>query len=233
MKFICAVCEQRPATVLCTADDAAMCSQCDHDVHLANKLAHKHERTNLVEPASSSRTVCDICQENPGHIFCMEDRAVLCVGCDVSIHTANAHTEKHNRFVLSRTSVCLGGCDKKCEPAPKSSSSNAKGKNKSAQGAEPVQSNGKGKDARVDELLNAPGLADGYHLDDFGDFGTFDDNFDFAALLEVPDLMSSVPPNNRKHERVAEEYSSDDGCVVPDIDFQSKRRRENELGTFF
>lgn len=34
-------------------------------------------------------------------VFCREDRAILCRECDDSIHKANQHTEKHNRFLLS------------------------------------------------------------------------------------------------------------------------------------
>lgn len=34
-------------------------------------------------------------------VFCQEDRAILCRECDDSIHKANEHTQKHNRFLLS------------------------------------------------------------------------------------------------------------------------------------
>lgn len=33
-------------------------------------------------------------------MFCQQDRAILCRECDVSIHKANEHTQKHNRFLL-------------------------------------------------------------------------------------------------------------------------------------
>ncbi|CAK9140079.1 unnamed protein product [Ilex paraguariensis] len=34
-------------------------------------------------------------------LFCKEDRAILCRECDISIHKANEHTQKHNRFLLT------------------------------------------------------------------------------------------------------------------------------------
>lgn len=34
-------------------------------------------------------------------MFCQEDRAILCRDCDIPIHTANEHTQKHNRFLLT------------------------------------------------------------------------------------------------------------------------------------
>lgn len=39
-------------------------------------------------------------QERRGMVFCPEDRAILCRECDDSVHKANEHTEKHNRFLL-------------------------------------------------------------------------------------------------------------------------------------
>lgn len=34
-------------------------------------------------------------------MFCQEDRAILCRECDIPIHKANEHTQKHNRFLLT------------------------------------------------------------------------------------------------------------------------------------
>lgn len=55
-------------------------------------------------------------------MFCQEDRAVLCKDCDVPIHKANEHTQKHNRFLLTgvklsptsslySSSSVMDGCD--------------------------------------------------------------------------------------------------------------------------
>uniref|UniRef100_A0A0D9WDS0 B box-type domain-containing protein n=1 Tax=Leersia perrieri TaxID=77586 RepID=A0A0D9WDS0_9ORYZ len=73
MKVLCSACEAAEASVLCCADEAALCSRCDRDVHAANRLAGKHLRLPLLGPAaanSSSSTAaspspppkCDICQ---------------------------------------------------------------------------------------------------------------------------------------------------------------------------
>ncbi|KAF2300240.1 hypothetical protein GH714_010937 [Hevea brasiliensis] len=47
MKIQCDVCERAPATVICCADEAALCAKCDIEVHAANKLASKHQRLLL------------------------------------------------------------------------------------------------------------------------------------------------------------------------------------------
>ncbi|XP_052488170.1 B-box zinc finger protein 21 isoform X2 [Gossypium raimondii] len=103
MKIQCDVCYKEEATVFCTADEAALCDACDHRVHHANKLASKHQRFTLLHPCSSSKQVplCDICQEKRAFLFCQQDRAILCRDCDVPIHSANEHTQRHNRFLLT------------------------------------------------------------------------------------------------------------------------------------
>ncbi|XP_022752087.1 B-box zinc finger protein 21-like [Durio zibethinus] len=102
MKIQCDVCNQEEASMFCTADEAALCDACDHSVHHANKLASKHQRFLLLHPSSSKQVpVCDICQEKRAFLFCQQDRAILCRDCDVPIHAANEHTQKHNRFLLT------------------------------------------------------------------------------------------------------------------------------------
>ena len=61
MKIQCNVCEAAEARVLCCADEAALCWDCDEKVHAANKLAGKHQRVPLSAP-SSAMPKCDICQ---------------------------------------------------------------------------------------------------------------------------------------------------------------------------
>lgn len=34
-------------------------------------------------------------------MFCQQDRAILCTECDIPIHKANSHTQKHTRFLLT------------------------------------------------------------------------------------------------------------------------------------
>jgi hypothetical protein len=60
MKIQCDVCERSKATVICCADEAALCTECDKRVHTANKLANKHQRIPFLAPTDAPR--CDICQ---------------------------------------------------------------------------------------------------------------------------------------------------------------------------
>ncbi|KAL9234710.1 hypothetical protein vseg_009548 [Gypsophila vaccaria] len=113
MKIQCDVCSQKEASVFCTADEAALCDVCDHRVHHANKLASKHHRLSLVQPSSSHGPLCDICQEKRALLFCQEDRAILCRECDISLHTANEYTQKHNRFLLTGIKLSPKLCDHK------------------------------------------------------------------------------------------------------------------------
>lgn len=38
-------------------------------------------------------------------MFCQQDRAILCKECDLPIHSANDHTKKHSRFLLTGTKL--------------------------------------------------------------------------------------------------------------------------------
>ncbi|KAL8143769.1 hypothetical protein V2J09_016801 [Rumex salicifolius] len=105
MKIQCDVCESQPATVFCSADEAALCHLCDRRVHHANKLAGKHLRFSLLAPSPADSPLCDICQERRAFLFCKEDRAILCRECDVSIHCASEHTQRHSRFLLTGVKI--------------------------------------------------------------------------------------------------------------------------------
>lgn len=48
-----------------------------------------------------------ILQEKRGFFFCLEDRALLCRDCDVSIHTANTLSCNHRRYLVPGTRVHL------------------------------------------------------------------------------------------------------------------------------
>ncbi|KAL5081424.1 hypothetical protein RYX36_009845 [Vicia faba] len=110
MKIQCNVCEAAEAKVMCCADEAALCWDCDEKVHAANKLASKHQRIPL-SSSSSHMPKCDICQEAFGYFFCLEDRALLCRKCDLAIHTANAFVSGHQRFLLTGVKVGLEATD--------------------------------------------------------------------------------------------------------------------------
>ncbi|KAF7810846.1 B-box zinc finger protein 20 isoform X1 [Senna tora] len=99
------------ASVFCAADEAALCHACDSTIHHANKLAGKHQRFSLHLPTSQDFPLCDICQEKRAYVFCKEDRAILCRECDLTIHSANEHTQKHNRFLLTGVKLSASSLD--------------------------------------------------------------------------------------------------------------------------
>lgn len=113
MKIQCDVCEKAEATVICCADEAALCARCDVEVHAANKLAGKHQRL-LLQSLSNKLPPCDICQEKAAFIFCVEDRALLCKDCDEPIHAANTLAANHQRFLATGIRVALSSsnCNK-------------------------------------------------------------------------------------------------------------------------
>ncbi|KAJ4914540.1 B-box zinc finger protein 24 [Raphanus sativus] len=125
MKIQCDVCENAPATVICCADEAALCPKCDVEIHAANKLASKHQRLHL-NSLSTKFPRCDICQEKAAFIFCVEDRALLCKDCDESIHVANSRSANHQRFLATGIKVALSSssCSKETEKNHQSEPSN-------------------------------------------------------------------------------------------------------------
>lgn len=106
MKIQCDVCEKAPATLICCADEAALCARCDMEVHAANKLASKHQRL-LLQTLSNKLPPCDICQEKTAFIFCVEDRALFCRDCDEPIHSAGSLAANHQRFLATGIRVAL------------------------------------------------------------------------------------------------------------------------------
>ncbi|VFQ92348.1 unnamed protein product [Cuscuta campestris] len=115
MKIQCDVCEKATATVICGADEAALCSKCDIEVHAANKLASKHQRL-LLQTLSDKLPHCDICQEKAAFIFCVEDRALFCKECDEPIHSVNSLAANHQRFLATGIRVALSSSCKKDPP---------------------------------------------------------------------------------------------------------------------
>ncbi|KAF3440921.1 hypothetical protein FNV43_RR19207 [Rhamnella rubrinervis] len=113
MKIHCDVCGKEEARVLCCADEAVLCVECDEKVHAANKLSQKHERLCLLKcplPSSSSSTLplCDKCQGKNGYVFCLEERALLCRHCDMSSHMAGSpYMSSHQRLLIADIKVSL------------------------------------------------------------------------------------------------------------------------------
>ncbi|CAJ2642685.1 unnamed protein product [Trifolium pratense] len=60
---------------------------------------------------ASSNVCVFLLQERRGYLFCQEDRAILCRECDLPIHRANEHTQKHNRFLLSGVKLSNNSLD--------------------------------------------------------------------------------------------------------------------------
>ncbi|ESQ51725.1 hypothetical protein EUTSA_v10017169mg [Eutrema salsugineum] len=116
MKIQCDVCEKAPATLICCADEAALCAKCDVEVHAANKLASKHQRLFL-NSLSTKFPPCDICLEKAAFIFCVEDRALLCRDCDEATHASNTRSANHQRFLATGIRVALSStsCSKEVE----------------------------------------------------------------------------------------------------------------------
>ncbi|KAJ3671507.1 hypothetical protein LUZ60_007586 [Juncus effusus] len=124
MKIQCDVCEKSPATLICCADEAALCASCDVEIHAANKLASKHQRL-LLESLPNKLPKCDICQEKAAFIFCVEDRALFCRDCDENIHIPNTISGAHQRHLATGIRVSLepiSAINESFEPSPPKSS---------------------------------------------------------------------------------------------------------------
>jgi hypothetical protein len=79
MKIQCDVCSKNEASLFCTADEAALCTDCDHRVHHANKLASKHHRLSLHNPSPKQHPLCDICQVNQNFKIDYQNNRLLCL----------------------------------------------------------------------------------------------------------------------------------------------------------
>jgi hypothetical protein len=66
-------------------------------------------------------------------LFCQQDRAILCKDCDSSIHSANEHTKKHDRFLL--TGVKLSATSTVYKPTTSQSSSSSNNQDYSVPGS--------------------------------------------------------------------------------------------------
>ncbi|MFS7988667.1 putative transcription factor interactor and regulator Znf-B family [Helianthus anomalus] len=240
MKIQCDVCEKAPATLICCADEAALCARCDVEVHAANKLASKHQRL-MLQTLSNKLPPCDICQEKAAFIFCVEDRALFCQDCDEPVHSAGSLAANHQRFLATGIRVAL-------------SSSAAKGAEKSLQEPPPPST----MTAVVPEVVHMkapahqiPGYTSpSWAVDDLLQLSDFDssdkkEQLEFGELewltdygvfcdeaAEVPQLPTSQPintasyrqtkqyaPHNKKpkYEMPYIEEDDDEHFTVPDL----------------
>lgn len=172
MKIQCDVCNKEEASVFCTADEAALCEGCDHRVHHANKLASKHHRFPLLNPTIRDAPRCDVCQERRAFLFCKEDRAILCRECDLPIHTANEHTQKHNRFLLTgvklASAASLSNSIDTVEPKATNNPQTINSNQSKAGGcsSQPVTSGGGSISSLAEYLIET---LPGWHVEDFLD----------------------------------------------------------------
>lgn len=183
MKIQCNVCEAAEAKVLCCADDAALCWDCDEKVHAANKVAGKHHRVQLV-PASRVPK-CDICQEASGYFFCLEDRALLCRSCDVAIHTNNPYVSAHRRFLISGVQVGLEHAEPVSSVAKEQSNSTGRVVESLANGSSSLPFSGESNNEGYSDQAIKNGYAGGsmggnltdWPLDDLFGFTDYNQNF--------------------------------------------------------
>ncbi|CAI9777043.1 unnamed protein product [Fraxinus pennsylvanica] len=209
MKIQCDVCEKAQATVICCADEAALCAECDIEVHAANKLASKHQRL-LLECPSNKLPPCDICQTKTAFIFCVEDRALFCKDCDEPIHSANSHAANHQRFLATGIRVALSSsCNKDTMkdhvvPMPPKQNSQQITTRIPAQHVSGITSPA----WPVDELLqfsdyessNKKDQLEFGELEWFSDIGLFGEQLSSEALAaEVPQLPVSQPSNSASY----------------------------------
>ncbi|MED6107885.1 hypothetical protein PIB30_018340 [Stylosanthes scabra] len=213
MKIQCDVCEKVPATVICCADEAALCAKCDVEVHSANKLASKHQRL-LLQCLSNKLPRCDICQDKAAFIFCVEDRALFCKDCDEPIHLAGSLSANHQRFLATGIRVALGSSDcSKGDEKSHSEPSNPAAQKVPAKAPSPqAPSFTPPSFWPVDQLLDLPefGSSEKKQAEEFGeldwlaDVGIFGEQFpqETLAAAEVPQLpvshTSSVAPYTTK-----------------------------------
>ncbi|CAK9134168.1 unnamed protein product [Ilex paraguariensis] len=69
---------------------------------------------------------CRIIQEAVGYFFCLEDRALFCRKCDITIHGANSYVSAHQRFLLTGVKVGLEPTEPGASTSPGKSHSGEK-----------------------------------------------------------------------------------------------------------
>jgi hypothetical protein len=247
MKIQCDACEGAVATVVCCADEAALCARCDVEIHAANKLASKHQRLPL-EALSATLPRCDVCQEKAAFIFCVEDRALFCRDCDEPIHVPGTLSGNHQRYLATGIRVGFGAHDADHHaPHKAAAEQQAPSSQTTTTEAQQVPSPPEflPQGWAVDELLQLSDYETGdkmqkesplgfKELDWFADIDLFQDQAPKAARVaaEVPELFGSQAPNDAayyrpskptagvrqsKKARIEVPDDEDDYFIVPDL----------------
>ncbi|KAK7271829.1 hypothetical protein RJT34_28042 [Clitoria ternatea] len=84
------VCDMCRSAACCHADSAYLCAGCDARIHVANRMASRHERVWM----------CEACERAPATFLCKADAASLCSSCDADIHSANPLASRHHRVPI-------------------------------------------------------------------------------------------------------------------------------------
>ncbi|XP_020592965.1 B-box zinc finger protein 24-like [Phalaenopsis equestris] len=208
MRIACDVCKTTAAAVICCADEAALCTKCDVEVHAANKLAGKHRRLPL-NCVSSKLPRCDICQDKAAFIFCVEDRALFCEDCDEAIHLAGTLSANHQRLLATGIRVGLTSIQNmgssKHQSEPPNCHSMAQTCKKIATKKQPPSVSSSSAWA-VDDFLHLPDYESGYKKESsvgFGELPWFADisfspegaSEGSVTLAEVPEMLFKQPSN--------------------------------------
>uniref|UniRef100_A0A0E0KS89 B box-type domain-containing protein n=1 Tax=Oryza punctata TaxID=4537 RepID=A0A0E0KS89_ORYPU len=243
MRIQCDACEAAAATVVCCADEAALCARCDVEIHAANKLASKHQRLPLDAALPAALPRCDVCQEKAAFIFCVEDRALFCRDCDEPIHVPGTLSGNHQRYLATGirvgfSSVCSANADHLPPPAPNGNSKPpASGVAAGASGAPKPAVSAAAQEVPSSPFLPPSGWAKGSPLG-FKDLEWLDDIDLFhvqspakggSTAAEVPELFASPQPASNmglyktsgarqsKKPRVEIPDDDEDFFIVPDL----------------
>ncbi|KAI9079109.1 hypothetical protein K1719_038948 [Acacia pycnantha] len=96
MGYICDFCGDQRSMVYCRSDAACLCLSCDRNVHSANALSKRHQRTLL----------CERCNSEPALVRCSEEKITLCQNCDWLGHAPSTSSSTHKRQTIN----CYSGC---------------------------------------------------------------------------------------------------------------------------
>lgn len=159
-----------------------------------------------------------VLQERRALVFCQQDRAILCRECDISIHEANEHTQKHSRFLLTgvklsstcfsyQTSSSSNGCDAAmdvktgsshaCSKRPKTATKEISSF-RSAEKAAPSTSNYKAEDGQASDggSLSTSSISEyletlpGWCVDEFLDPSAAAAANRFCKVCSTPSVLS-------------------------------------------
>ncbi|KAJ7570051.1 hypothetical protein O6H91_01G105900 [Diphasiastrum complanatum] len=103
MELACDFCGNGSATVYCRADSARLCLSCDHQIHSANALSRRHQRTLL----------CDGCGQQSAIVHCPVDNLSLCQFCDWNTH-GNSINSQHKCRTIDSFSGCPSATELAC-----------------------------------------------------------------------------------------------------------------------